>query len=133
MKFRVIAAAVALSTMAAASLTHAQQAQNNTEQGSLAGAPVGGSLESGKPAAGSFSAGRPAAGSLTMGKPSAGSLTGGKPAAGSLGNAVVSGSLSSPAGTVERMSGATQQRLKSTDDGTSYTRKPRERRTKRYQ
>lgn len=85
-----------------------------------------------KPFAGSLGTGKPSAGSLTIGKPTAGSFSSGKPSAGSLAVNVTAGSMAVPAGTTERISGTQLRRLKSTDDGTSYTRKPRERHRRRY-
>lgn len=128
-----IAGSSLVALLVASSVSVAQQAaENNTQSGSLTGAIQPPAAQAVKPAAGSLSGAKPSAGSLTIGKPSAGSLSAGKPGAGSLAVGVSAGSLSSPAGRTERASGATIRRLESADDGSSYTRKPRERHTRRY-
>ncbi len=108
-------------------------AKTRVEKGSLAAPVTAGSLGSGKPAAGSASAGKPQAGSLTIGKPQAGSLSSGKPAAGSMASGVVGGSLAPVIpGPPPRAVSPRRAAMQVADDGSSRTRKPRERRTKRY-
>ena len=124
--------AVTLLGLVAGVATAQTTADNGTQTGSLSGNVKPFTAQPAKPVAGSFSTGKPAAGSLTIGKPTAGSMVGGKPSAGSLAVGVSAGSLSSPAGTTERISGTQLRRLESTDDGTTYTRKPRERHRRRY-
>lgn len=108
------------------------QTTNGVEKGSLVAPVTAGSLGSGKPAAGSMSSGKPSAGSLTMGKPSAGSLSSGKPAAGSMASGVVAGSIAPAVGQRTVGPPANVVAARAADDGTSYTRKPRVRRVKRY-
>lgn len=124
--------AMALLALMAGEAIAQDTTDKGTQTGSLSGSVKLSTAQSAKPVAGSFTAGKPTAGSLTIGKPTAGSLVGGKPSAGSLAVGVSGGSLSSPAGTTERISGTQLRRLESTDDGTSYTRKPRERHRRRY-
>lgn len=133
-KLNIMTALLLAAGLSSPSIVNAQQkAANGTESGSFtSGKPAAGSFNSGPPSGGSFATGKPAAGALTMGKPAAGSMSSGKPAAGSLGTTAVSGSLSQPAGETERVSGARMRRLQSVDDGSSYTRKARPERVRRY-